>query len=232
MSKVLRSLLIILMFCSIAEGSNWQLIRPTPAENYFFYIDMESVRRLPKSKVRFWYTVAKSLEDARKDTYKRSYVEMDCLKKSYRDVTYEREEAAIVWENIAPDSFQESFYESVCLKKKPTALNENQKALSLSVNNSPGDEALHNMALVYADPGNPKRDSVKSIATFKRLIKEYPQSAWAGQAKIWLQVIQEGENAKRVAATVTQENDKLKRVIGESNKVDIEIEAKKKEQAK
>ena len=113
-----------------------------------------------------------------------------------------------------------------------TALKENQKALSLSANNPPRDEALYNMALIYADPGNPKRDSVKSIATFKRLIKEYPQSAWTGQARIWLQVIQEGENAKRVAATVTQENDKLKRVIGEANKVDIEIEAKKKEQAK
>ena len=79
---------------------------------------MESLRKLPKSKVRFWYTVAKSREDARKDTYKRSYVEMDCLKKRYRDITYEREQAPIVWENIAPDSIQESFYESVCHKEK------------------------------------------------------------------------------------------------------------------
>jgi tetratricopeptide (TPR) repeat protein len=113
-----------------------------------------------------------------------------------------------------------------------TALKENQKALSLSANNPPGDEALYNMALVYTCPGNPKRDSVKSIATFKRLIKDYPQSAWTEQAKIWVQVIQEGENAKRVAATVTHENDKLKGIIEESKKVDLEIEAKKKEQAK
>ena len=94
MSKVMRSLLIILLFSSIAEASNWQLIRPTPAENYFYYIDMNSLRRLPESKVRFWYTVAKSHEDARKDTYKRSYVEMDCLKKRFRDITYEPERAA------------------------------------------------------------------------------------------------------------------------------------------
>src|SRR5512135_2909975 len=39
-----------------------------------------------------------------------------------------------------------------------TALEENQKALSLSANNYPGDEALYNMALIYAYHDNPKRD--------------------------------------------------------------------------
>jgi outer membrane protein assembly factor BamD (BamD/ComL family) len=119
------------------------------------------------------------------------------------------------------------------------ALEENQKVLSLSANNPPGDEALCYMALIYAHPGNPKRDYVKSIATFKRLIKEYPQSAWAEQAKIWAQVMQESENAKRVAVAVSQENDKLrqendklKRIIEESRKVDMEIEEKKREKAR
>ncbi len=109
------------------------------------------------------------------------------------------------------------------------ALEENQKALSLSANNPPGDEALYNMALVYAYPGNPIGDYVKSTATFKRLIKEYPQNAWTEQAKIWVQVIQEAENAKRVAASLSEENDKLKQIIEQSKKVDIEIEEKKKE---
>jgi tetratricopeptide (TPR) repeat protein len=112
------------------------------------------------------------------------------------------------------------------------ALEENQKALSLSPGGPPGDEALYNMGLIYAHPGNPKRDYAKSIALFKRLIKEYAQSAYAERAKIWVQLIQESENAKRVAATLTQENDKLKRMIEESRKVDIQIEEKKKEQAR
>jgi len=90
------------------------------------------------------------------------------------------------------------------------ALEENQKVLSIFAGTPPADEALYSMALIYAHPGNPKRDYVKSIATFKRLIKEYPQSTWTEQAKIWVQVIQESENAKRVAATLTQQNDKLK----------------------
>lgn len=113
-----------------------------------------------------------------------------------------------------------------------TALEQNQKALSLSANNPPGDEALYNIALIYAHPGNQKKDYVKSIAYLKRLIKEYPQSPWTDQGKIWVRVIQESENAKRLAATVTQENDKLKKMIEESRKVDMEIEEKKRETAR
>jgi tetratricopeptide (TPR) repeat protein len=138
-----------------------------------------------------------------------------------------------------------------------TALEENQEALSLSANSAPGDEALYNMALIYAHPGNPKKNNVKSIATFKRLAKEYPKSAWTEQGKVWTHLIQESENAKRAATTVSrendklkqendklrhendkikpendklkQENDKLKRMIEESRKVDLEIEEKKRD---
>ena len=109
------------------------------------------------------------------------------------------------------------------------ALEEDQKALPLSASNPPGDEAQYYMALVYAHPENPKGDYVKSIATFKRLIKQYPQSTWTGQARIWGQVIQQSENAKRLAASLGQENDKLKLMIEESKKVDLEVEEKKRD---
>ena len=112
------------------------------------------------------------------------------------------------------------------------ALEENRKVLSRAANGSHGDEALFNMGRIYAYPGNQKKDYVKSIAVFKRLIKEYPQSPWSEQAKIWVQVIQDNENAKRAVATVAQENDKLKRMIEESKKVDLEIEEKKREKAR
>jgi tetratricopeptide (TPR) repeat protein len=111
------------------------------------------------------------------------------------------------------------------------ALNESEKALSLAVNGPPGDEALYNIGLIYACPGNPKKDQVKSIAALKRLIKEYPEDTWAKQGKVWVQVLQESENAKRVAVTVVQENDKLKRMIEETKKVDIEIDERKRERA-
>jgi hypothetical protein len=47
-----------------------------------------------------------------------------------------------------------------------------------------------------------------------------------------VQIIQESESAKRVAATLTQENDKLKHMIEESRKVDVEIEEKKREKVR
>ncbi len=118
MSRLLRPLLIILIFSSTAEASNWQPIHSLGAENYGFYVDFGSVRRLPNNKVRFWYTVAKTLEEAKKDTYRSHYIEMNCLQKRFRDITYEQEKAPVVWENIAPDSFQEAFYGTLCRKKE------------------------------------------------------------------------------------------------------------------
>ncbi len=112
------------------------------------------------------------------------------------------------------------------------ALEENQKALSLSANNPPGDEALYNMALIYAHSGNPKRDYARSIALFKRLDKDYPQSYWTEQGKVWTHVIQEAESARRAAAAAAQENDRLKRIMEESRKVDMEIEEMKREKAR
>ena len=46
------------------------------------------------------------------------------------------------------------------------ALKENQRILSLFGQDPPGDEALFNMGLIYAHPGNPKKDYVKSLTFF------------------------------------------------------------------
>ena len=73
---------------------------------------------------------------------------------------------------------------------------------------------------------------MKSITLFKRLIKEYPRSARTEQAKVWVQSLQESENSKRVAAAFTQENEKLKHMIEESKKVDMEIEEKKRDKTR
>ena len=135
MSKVIWLLLIITVFSAVSEASDWRFIKPTGAEGNGFYIDMDNIKRVTKSKVRFWYTVARGPEEAKKDTGGKSYVEMDCINKRYRDVTYEREhkaqsysggggsvevttESPIYWDNISPDSFQEAFYDTVCRKKK------------------------------------------------------------------------------------------------------------------
>ncbi len=91
------------------------------------------------------------------------------------------------------------------------ALKKCQETLSKSPKNAPGDEALFDMGLVYAHPGNPKKDYKKSVDYFKRLIKEFPRSPLIEEAKMWVGVLED---------------------IDKAMKVDIEIEEKKKELSK
>ena len=110
------------------------------------------------------------------------------------------------------------------------SLQEFEAALSLSGNEPPGDEALLNMGMVYGDPENPKRDNRKSIGSFQRLVKEYPQSNWAEPARIWTEILEErerlrramsgtlkdDENVKRLWNDALQENERLKRLSNET----------------
>jgi outer membrane protein assembly factor BamD (BamD/ComL family) len=105
------------------------------------------------------------------------------------------------------------------------SLKENQEVLSLSGQNPPGDEALFNIGLIYAHFGNPKKDYNKSIGFFRKLMKEYPQSPFVEQAKVWTGILLENEK-------LSQTIQKLNQVIEESKQVDIEVEEKKREKAK
>ena len=105
------------------------------------------------------------------------------------------------------------------------SLKENQKVLSMYDHVPPGDEALFNAGLIYAHYGYPKRDYQKSLDHFKRLVKVFPQSPFARQAKIWIGILQENERLKR-------EIEELNKTINKSKQVDIEIDEKKKELSK
>ena len=95
------------------------------------------------------------------------------------------------------------------------SLEENQKVLSLPSKNTPGDQALFNIGLIYAHPGNTKKDYEKSVLFFKKLLKDYPQSSFNEESKIWIEVL--------------QENRKLIQMIEKSKEVDIAVEEKKRE---
>ena len=98
------------------------------------------------------------------------------------------------------------------------ALEESQRALSSSGKTAAKDRALFQMGLIYAASRNPKRDLEKSLSLFLRLVKEYPQSPFAAEAKIWIDLL--------------QENQKLSRMIEKSKEVDIAIEEKKREKGR
>lgn len=76
------------------------------------------------------------------------------------------------------------------------ALRENQKILSVFVKGPPGDEALFNIALIYAHYDNPEKDYKKSLLYLSRLIEAYPQSPVVEQAKIWVSVLKVIEKPK------------------------------------
>jgi tetratricopeptide (TPR) repeat protein len=90
---------------------------------------------------------------------------------------------------------------------------ENQKILSFSDPRSPKDEALLNLGVIYAHFGNPQRDIEKSIDFLKKLLKNYPKSPLAEQAKMWILIL--------------QENEELNRLIQKLKQVDIEVEEMK-----
>lgn len=117
---------------------------------------------------------------------------------------------------VSPQQIQKSDY--LCPGKKlldlgdfEGSLMENQKVLSLFPNTPPGDSALFNMALVHAHYKNPDRDYRKSIACFKRLTEEFPQSTLLEQAKIWIEVFETMEKAKQVDIEIEEKRKELTR---------------------
>jgi len=102
------------------------------------------------------------------------------------------------------------------------ALKENMKAISLCKSNPPGDEGLFNTGLIYAHYGYPKKDYHKALDYFKKLVKVYPQSPLAGEAKIWIEILRENMRLNVVIKELNQ-------VINKSKQIDIEIDEKKKE---
>jgi len=105
------------------------------------------------------------------------------------------------------------------------SLKENQKVLSLYNDVPPGDEALFNIAVIYAHAGYPKRDYRKSLVLFMRLGKKFPQSPWGRQAGIWVGIIRENER-------LNKEVEELNQTLKKSKQVDIEIDKKRKELSK
>jgi len=140
------------------------------------------------------------------------------------------------------------------------ALQEWQIVLSMSGQKPPADESLLYIGQTYCDPENPKKDFAKSIASFQRLAREYPQSPWADTARIWVEQLKEQERLKRVMSESLQENERikkqwnealqeneklkrlsneslqenarLKKIVEQSKTVDVEIDEKKRSQAK
>lgn len=78
------------------------------------------------------------------------------------------------------------------------SLRESQKSLAQAGKVSPGDEALFTMGLIFVHYKNPQRDYKQSTDAFRRLLRDYPQSPLAEQARIWIGVLEVIERSKQV----------------------------------
>lgn len=126
------------------------------------------------------------------------------------------------------------------------SLEETQKILSRSSNNGPRDQALFTMGLIYTHADNPQRDLEKALYSFRTVLKEYPQSPLAGEAKVLVGVLrenqrlgqmvrkfkQENEELAQVVQKFKKENQELGQVIEKFKQVDIDVEEKKREKAR
>ncbi len=66
------------------------------------------------------------------------------------------------------------------------------------------DESLFNLGLLYAHYANPKKDYQKALGCFARLVKEFPRSPLAEEARIWTSVLESMEKSKRVDIEIEQ----------------------------
>lgn len=120
----------------------------------------------------------------------------------------------------------------LALGQYEASIRENLKVLSVAPKGPPGDEAIFTIGLIYAYPKYQKRDHGKAVTSLTKIIKEYPESNWSGHARILLDLIQENERLKKVSSEATHENEKLRNMIEQSKRVDLEVEEKKRDKAR
>ncbi len=89
------------------------------------------------------------------------------------------------------------------------AMKESQEALERSQKPPVADTALMTLGLLSAHPANPRKDYRKALGHFKRLVREFPDSSLAEEAKIWVSVLESFEKAKQVDIEIEQKKKEL-----------------------
>jgi hypothetical protein len=84
------------------------------------------------------------------------------------------------------------------------ALHESQEVIDHSPQAPPGDEALFDMALIFAHYANPKKDYHRSLVLFTRVVKEFPDSPRVEEAKVWIGVLETMEKTKQVDVDIDE----------------------------
>lgn len=123
--------------------------------------------------------------------------------------------ACVPWKQILPASAQCAPLESVrgLIERGDfeAAMKENQNILAGSPKTPPGDEALMSMGLITAHYANPKKDYKKAMGYFMRIERDFPQSLFVEEAKIWISVLKAFEKAKQVDLEIEQKKKEMEK---------------------
>jgi outer membrane protein assembly factor BamD (BamD/ComL family) len=91
------------------------------------------------------------------------------------------------------------------------AVKKNEKILEKVGRKKPADEALYNLGLIYAHVDNPAKDYKKSQIYFHVLIKQFPDSEYAEEARIWLGLFETIEKIQQIDIDIEQQKQQLNR---------------------
>jgi tetratricopeptide (TPR) repeat protein len=107
------------------------------------------------------------------------------------------------------------------------ALKEDEEALRLFPKIAPGDSALFHMGLIWSHPDNSQRDYNKALECFRRLIRDFPQSALKEKTKVWIGTIDELTRRESQIQDLEKTVKALKKRLNALKEIDISVEEKK-----
>lgn len=118
---------------------------------------------------------------------------------------------------------------------------DNLKAVRECAETGTCDEALFNLGFLYSYPGSPYYNKSKGLEYFDRLVRSYPRSVWAFQARAWSEIIRKSISAgtgkkeknrqdlqKELKSKDAVIND-LQQKLDRTREIDMEVEKKERQ---
>ena len=93
------------------------------------------------------------------------------------------------------------------------------------------DQALFQIGLLYAHPGNPNQNYEKSLGSFNKISSEFSESRLRHQAQLWVVFIRDVIDKERKIGILNKKNVSLERTVEQQN-IEITILQKKIETGK
>jgi len=91
------------------------------------------------------------------------------------------------------------------------AVDKNLRIVEEFGKKKPADEALYNLGLIYAHVDNPSKDYKKSKIYFHVLTTQFPDSAYAEEAAIWLGLFETIEKIQQIDVEIEEQKKQLTR---------------------